>query len=168
MVDYLNYYQGKAYQCKIFLGHIPRCFPQYYVDPFCLKKPSISKGQHLVLKMLRNCLQLEVFETNYKHPKLSYFKSMVTMELDIYLPDVHLAFEYQGQMHFGKTSYMGSTLPQQERDRYASVENIHSILTIGGRKTLVKGRELHSYVFRGGGIRNIRHYLQQFIRIGLI
>jgi len=37
---------------------------------------------------------------NYRHPELSYEGGKVGVELDIYIPQLSLAFEYQGIGHF--------------------------------------------------------------------
>jgi len=40
------------------------------------------------------------------------------MELDVYLPSLNLAFEYQGQHHFCPSYLLDSPEGQQSRDRY--------------------------------------------------
>ena len=48
------------------------------------------------------------------------------MELDIYLPQEKLAFEYQGEQHFYDCYFLGSKWSQQQRDnekRQACIEN---------------------------------------------
>jgi hypothetical protein len=37
---------------------------------------------------------------DYRHPELRFLESNHPMELDIWLPDKMLAFEYQGEQHF--------------------------------------------------------------------
>lgn len=37
---------------------------------------------------------------NYLHPSLLFQYSNLPMELDIYIPSLNLAFEYQGSYHF--------------------------------------------------------------------
>lgn len=43
---------------------------------------------------------------NYDHPKLRYKGSKKSMELDIFIPSLHLAFEYQGIQHFELSNYV--------------------------------------------------------------
>src|SRR5690606_18922411 len=43
---------------------------------------------------------------NYKHPELVRYKSGLNMELDLYVPSVRLAIEFQGQQHY-ELSYRG-------------------------------------------------------------
>jgi hypothetical protein len=37
---------------------------------------------------------------NYRHPSLFYRKSGKFMELDVFVPSLNIAFEYQGLQHF--------------------------------------------------------------------
>jgi hypothetical protein len=41
----------------------------------------------------------DIYE-DYKHPQLFHNVTGRNMELDIYIPDLSLAFEYQGEQHF--------------------------------------------------------------------
>ena len=53
---------------------------------------------------------------NYKHPDLIREKSNTRMELDIFVPSFCLAFEFQGEQHFGWHFLSGSPDIQQKRD----------------------------------------------------
>ena len=76
-----------------------------------------SKGQTFLLKMVE-----EFFPgkgdilTNYRHPDLSRQLDSSRLELDIFLPSLSLAFEYQGKQHFEWNFQFGSAASQQQRD----------------------------------------------------
>lgn len=59
---------------------------------------------------------LELCE-NYHHEQLRYTKSGEHIELDIYLPNERLAFEYQGEYHFHDIFNLGDLWLRQQRDR---------------------------------------------------
>jgi len=55
---------------------------------------------------------------NYIHPDLSFSSTDRNMELDIYIPSLSLAIEYQGMQHFQPVGYVYSTKDEiQERDK---------------------------------------------------
>lgn len=64
--------------------------------PLC---KNLKKQKHL-LAIVKKILPQYDTEWNYKHPKLRFSKSNRPMELDIFLPEINLAFEYQGKQHF--------------------------------------------------------------------
>jgi len=55
--------------------------------------------------------------SNYKHPKLVYADSGREMELDIFIPALNLAFEYQGEQHYFHHYLYGPPDEQQRRDK---------------------------------------------------
>lgn len=73
----------------------------------------------------------EIIE-NYKDPKLDR-TSGTMIELDIYLPQEKLAFEYQGEQHFYDIYFLGGKWGQQQRDnekRQACIENGITLIEI--------------------------------------
>lgn len=59
-----------------------------------------SKKQKLLFSIIKDIFPNTKILYNYKHPYLRFTKTNARMELDIYLPEQAIAFEYQGEMHF--------------------------------------------------------------------
>ena len=53
---------------------------------------------------------------DYKHPELVYSDTRKRMELDIFIPSLNLAFEYQGEHHYHSHYLFGSNETQKVRD----------------------------------------------------
>src|SRR5690348_8479348 len=55
-------------------------------------------------------------EENYVHEGLVRHSTRAPLQLDIYLPNEKLAFEYQGEQHFNDIHAVGSKWIQQRKD----------------------------------------------------
>ena len=53
---------------------------------------------------------------DYKHPRLRY-DSGKDMELDIFIPDLNLAFEYQGEQHYYNRTFFVDLQTRAQRDQ---------------------------------------------------
>ena len=62
---------------------------------FCLKK-----NQSLLFEYVKSIFSQSEIHYDFKHHDLRYSKSNYPMELDIWLPDEKIAFEYQGEQHY--------------------------------------------------------------------
>jgi hypothetical protein len=69
-------------------------------------KCKASRGQRLLCEIVKRIFPGQRIEFDYRHPDLRFSKSNRMMELDIYLPDRNLAFEYQGEWHFDVSCFL--------------------------------------------------------------
>ncbi len=67
-------------------------------------KPRWGKSQWNLFTVVRRLFNSKFDQShdiliNFQHPELLYPGTMEVMELDIYIPSLKLAFEYQGKVH---------------------------------------------------------------------
>jgi hypothetical protein len=75
----------------------------------------ISEGETDMRTVVQQLLPYHQCHFNYRHPNLIHGLSGSAMELDIYFPELELAFEYQGKQHY-HAIHQGSVSEQQKRD----------------------------------------------------
>ena len=57
--------------------------------------------------MMKSIFPNEEIHFDFKHPELRFQKTNKRMELDIWLPGLKLAVEYQGHQHYEPVEYWG-------------------------------------------------------------
>jgi hypothetical protein len=77
-----------------------------------------------MMKELFPCAEIHM---NYKHPDLTYNITNARMELDIFVPSLGLAIEYNGTQHYNWHFLFGSPDDQITRDS----EKRHACRSIG-------------------------------------
>lgn len=73
------------------------------------------KKQKLLFDQIKIILPKVKIKYNYKHPDLRFKDTNAKMELDIYIPKLNLAVEYQGEHHF--LPIVGEEKLAQSKDR---------------------------------------------------
>lgn len=80
------------------LGLLTRVFPNHNWDS---NYPLFSqKVQSLVFSYTKQLFPSQDIHSNYLHPSLVFSQSNELMELDIFVPRLALALEYQGESHY--------------------------------------------------------------------
>jgi len=92
-------------------------FPERRWDLYRLSSVgSISKEQQHLLRVVRTLFPNENVLSNGKHPNMVFFDSGKAIELDIYIPALCLAFEYQGKPHYAWHTMYGNPSELRKRD----------------------------------------------------
>jgi hypothetical protein len=93
-------------------------YPTHQWDFLDGNRSTWNKSQNYLAKLVQDILNLSEndIQHNYKHPSLLSPQSTRTMEFDIYIPSLSLAFEYQGEHHYQFHYLYGDPLVHQQRD----------------------------------------------------
>ncbi len=78
---------------------------------------TISKIQTALYNAVRTLFADTKVEINYRHPDLLFSQSKQRMQLDIFIPELLLALEYQGPQHYSWHYLYGSDKLQRKRDQ---------------------------------------------------
>ena len=71
----------------------------------------MSYGQNLLKQYLNLLITNKILNINYRPDWL------FGMELDIFYPELGLAFEFQGHQHFAPSESFGNCVDQKNRDK---------------------------------------------------
>jgi len=95
---------------------VMKIYPNYKWDP---EKFSIKKTkQKSIFNIVKNYFPKRKVLWEYKqHPELIYKKSKKNMELDVFVPSLNLAIEYQGEQHFFPVKIFGGPERFKENQR---------------------------------------------------
>jgi hypothetical protein len=82
-----------------------------------------SKSQAYLQMILMDIFPTLEIRNDYKHPSLVFPRSHLEMQLDIFIPKLDLAIEYQGQQHYNYHYLFGSPEDQKKRDRLVLISH---------------------------------------------
>jgi hypothetical protein len=110
-----------------FFKALQACFPEHDWDIRKYNNPGTKvskwgKSQYFLFQLLKEILtvvgvQEQDMQRNFKHPDLLFENNNKgRMELDIFIPKLSLAVEFQGQQHFQPHYIFGSFATQQFKD----------------------------------------------------
>ena len=108
----VSHYQGSL------ASAIEVIYPEYSWNSRQLTRRGQRKSQQRLYQAIKkiytnNGSRKIQFLLEYKHPQLIYEPSNKSMELDIYIPSLNLAFEYQGKHHYQNNRLFGAAAAYQ-------------------------------------------------------
>ncbi|GAK60958.1 hypothetical protein U27_00856 [Candidatus Vecturithrix granuli] len=97
-------------------------FPEYKWQPerFAYGK----KQQKQLYRIIKKIFSKYVIKWDFKHPDMRFIETNQKMELDIFIPSLYLAFEYQGEQHvLPKTIWGGIPALKETQQRDEEKKN---------------------------------------------
>ena len=106
------------HSAKKLLKSLRTIHPTYHwkEDQFISKVKKTS--QRMLFLSIKSLFPNLITEENYRHKSISFHSSTKSLEFDIFIPSLNIAFEYQGQHHFDDMPITGFANIEiyQERD----------------------------------------------------
>ena len=85
--------------------------------PKLSKMRFVSAPQRHLYKLLEELFHRDQILLDHYHKELRYDGTKAPVQLDIFIPSLNLAFEYQGEQHYSTHYLYGSPSIQQQRDQ---------------------------------------------------
>lgn len=76
-----------------------------------------DKSQELLIDCTKSLFPSQEIRCRYKHPQLLFPDTNKPMELDVFLPEISLALEYQGMQHYVSGKLFGDSDVQKSNDQ---------------------------------------------------
>jgi hypothetical protein len=87
-------------------------------------KTAPSKSQIYLYRLLQKLLPNTEMHMDYRSPQFQFAKTKRWMQLDVYIPSLSLAFEYQGAQHYGQHYLFGNKTKQEVQQRDEEKRNL--------------------------------------------
>ncbi len=91
----------------------------------------LSKAQFYLYRLVQQLFPEQQVIPNHRHPQLK-LSSGASIQLDIFIHSLSLAFEYQGVQHYSTSLMFGSHAVRQKRDQEKQAVSVYTsgLLTI--------------------------------------
>jgi len=86
---------------------LSKCFPNHSWGVPPNNGKFLSKGHNYILKVLQKLFPGQEIQLNYKSSEMLFSATNFSMELDLFLPSLNLAFEYHGKHHYSHVAVFG-------------------------------------------------------------
>jgi hypothetical protein len=95
-------------------------FPEYSWEK---RRVRLSKGQKMLAEAMMEMLGSDyIVKTDQEHIEyLQYSKTNKTMQLDVFVPQINLALEYQGEQHYHQIPYFGTNKLRDQISRHLPI-----------------------------------------------
>ncbi len=102
------------------------------VSNYAVKRnQKLSKKHHLLYLVIERLVPDDCpILANYLHPQLVYRDTKKKMELDIYLPSLSLAFEYQGEQHYEQDRMTRGLISERQHRRVRRYYHLYHFIMI--------------------------------------